>query len=53
MLHGELIIDDMLLHPGDYIHAEGGSEDHRVYSETGCTCVLMTSTDDAILKDMR
>jgi quercetin dioxygenase-like cupin family protein len=53
LLHGELIVDEKLLRPGDYIHAEAGSEDHRVYSETGCTCVLMTSTDDAILKDLR
>ena len=52
LLHGELIVDEKLLRPGDYIHAEAGSEDHRVYSETGCTCVLMTSTDDAILKDL-
>jgi len=53
LLHGELIVDEKVLRPGDYIHAEAGSEDHRVYSETGCTCVLMTSTDDAILKDLR
>jgi len=53
LLHGELIVDEKLLRPGDYIHAEAGSEDHRVYSETGCTCVLMTSTDDAILKNLR
>lgn len=53
LLHGELIVDEKLLRPGDYIHAEAGSEDHRVYSETGCTCVLMTSTDDAILKGLQ
>jgi quercetin dioxygenase-like cupin family protein len=52
LLHGELIVDEKLLRPGDYIHAQAGSEDHRVYSETGCTCVLMTSTDDAILKGL-
>jgi anti-sigma factor ChrR (cupin superfamily) len=49
LLHGELMIDDKKLYPGDYILAEAGSVDHRVWSETGCTCVLLTSTLDAIL----
>ena len=49
LLHGELMVDDKKLYPGDYIRAEPGSVDHRVWSETGCTCVLLTSTHDAIL----
>jgi quercetin dioxygenase-like cupin family protein len=49
LLHGELKVDDRTLYPGDFIHAEAGSIDHRVWSETGCTCVLMTSTKDALL----
>jgi len=49
LLHGELMVDDRKLYPGDFIHAEAGSVDHRVWSETGCTCVLMTSTKDVIL----
>ena len=49
LLHGELKVDDRTLHPGDFIHAEAGSTDHRVWSETGCTCVLMTSTNDVLL----
>lgn len=49
LLHGELIIDDKKLQAGDFIRAEAGSVDHRVWSETGCTCFLMTSTRDAIL----
>jgi ChrR-like protein with cupin domain len=49
LIHGELMIDDKKLYPGDYIRANAGSVDHRVWSETGCTCVLMTSTKDAIL----
>jgi anti-sigma factor ChrR (cupin superfamily) len=48
LLYGELRIDDKQLHPGDFIRAEAGSVDHRVWSETGCTCVLLTSTRDAI-----
>ena len=49
LLHGELMIDDLKLYPGDYNRAEAGSVDRRVWSETGCTCVLITSYDDVIL----
>ena len=49
LLDGELMIDEKKLYPGDYISAEAGSVDHRVWSETGCTCVLITSTEDAII----
>jgi len=48
LLHGILNVDDRTLCPGDFIHAEAGSVDHRVWSETGCTCFLMTSTKDAL-----
>jgi quercetin dioxygenase-like cupin family protein len=49
LLQGELMIDDKKVYPGDYIRAEADSIDHRVWSETGCTCVLLTSTEDEIL----
>jgi anti-sigma factor ChrR (cupin superfamily) len=49
LLHGELIINDRKLYPGDYNRAEAGSVDHRVWSETGCTCVLLTSANDTLL----
>jgi anti-sigma factor ChrR (cupin superfamily) len=49
LLDGELWIDDRKLHPGDYNRAEPGSMDRRVWSETGCTCVLITSSRDALL----
>jgi anti-sigma factor ChrR (cupin superfamily) len=49
LLHGELVIGDRKLYPGDYNRAEAGSADHRVWSETGCTCVLVTSYHDALL----
>ena len=49
LLQGELIVDDRRLQPGDYIHVSAGTLDHWVWSRTGCTCVLITSTDDAIL----
>ena len=48
LLHGILKVDDRTLYPGDFIHAEAGTVDHRVWSETGCTCFLMTSTADAL-----
>jgi anti-sigma factor ChrR (cupin superfamily) len=48
LLDGELMIDDRKLQPGDYSRAEPGTVDHRVWSETGCTCVLITSLDDVL-----
>jgi anti-sigma factor ChrR (cupin superfamily) len=48
LLDGELWIDDRKLSPGDYNRAEAGSGDKRVWSGTGCTCVLITSTRDIL-----
>lgn len=48
LLDGELWIDERKLHPGDYNRAEAGTGDKRVWSETGCTCVLITSTQDIL-----
>ena len=48
LLHGELMIDEKKLYPGDYNRAEAGTGDQRVWSETGCTCLLMTSTRDIL-----
>ena len=48
LLQGELWIDDRRLYPGDYNRAEVGTADKRVWSETGCTCVLITSTLDVL-----
>jgi anti-sigma factor ChrR (cupin superfamily) len=48
LLHGELWIDDRKVCAGDYHRAEPGSSDDRVWSETGCMCVLMTSTRDLL-----
>jgi anti-sigma factor ChrR (cupin superfamily) len=49
LLDGELMIGERKLYPGDYNRAEAGTVDRRVWSETGCTCVLLTSYRDAIL----
>ena len=48
LLDGELWIDERKLHAGDYNYAEAPSGDKRVWSETGCTCVLVTSTKDSL-----
>jgi anti-sigma factor ChrR (cupin superfamily) len=48
LLEGELRIDERKLHPGDYNRAEAPTGDRRVWSETGCTCVLITSTRDIL-----
>ena len=48
LLDGELWINDRKLHPGDYNRAEPGTSDQRVWSETGCTCVLVTSSRDVL-----
>jgi len=48
LLEGELWIDERKLYPGDYNRAEPGTGDRRVWSETGCTCVLVTSTQDIL-----
>jgi hypothetical protein len=49
LLDGELFVDQRKLYPGDYLRSESGSVDHRVWSEAGCTCVLITSLHDVIL----
>ena len=48
LLAGELWIDERKLFPGDYNYGAPGAGDDRVWSETGCTCVLVTSTKDIL-----
>ena len=48
LLDGELMIDGKKLYPGDYNRAEAGTADQRVWTATGCTCVLLTSTRDVL-----
>jgi anti-sigma factor ChrR (cupin superfamily) len=48
LLDGELYIEDRKLFPGDYNRGEPGTGDRIVRSETGCTCVLITSTRDRL-----
>jgi anti-sigma factor ChrR (cupin superfamily) len=48
LLGGELWIDGRKLVPGDYNYSTPGATDERVWSETGCTCLLVTSTKDTL-----
>jgi len=48
LLDGELWIDERKLVAGDYNYGAPGVGDERVWSETGCTCVLLTSTNDML-----
>jgi hypothetical protein len=48
LLDGELWIEERKLVPGEYNRAVIGTGDKLVWSETGCTCVLITSTEDRL-----
>ena len=48
LLDGELWIDEKKLYPGDYNYGAPGVRDERIWSDTGCTCVLVTSTKDIL-----
>jgi anti-sigma factor ChrR (cupin superfamily) len=48
LLDGELWIDARKLYPGDYNRSGPGTSDKRVWSESGCTCLLITSTKDVL-----
>ena len=48
LLDGELWIDQRKLFPGDYNYGAPGAGDERVWSEPGCTCLLVTSTKDIL-----
>jgi anti-sigma factor ChrR (cupin superfamily) len=51
LLHGELWIDERKLFAGDYNYGAPGAGDKRVWTETGCTCLLITSTSDILHQD--
>ena len=48
LLDGELWIDERRLVPGDYNWGAAGAGDDRVWSATGCTYLLLTSTKDTV-----
>lgn len=49
LLDGELWINERRLIPGDYHWAEPDTADRHVSSQTGCTCVLITSMRDRLI----
>ena len=48
LLHGDLWINDRKLQAGEYNRSERGTADQRVWSENGCTCVLITNAADSL-----
>ena len=48
LLDGELWIEDRKLLAGDYNYGAPGASDERVSSETGCTCLLISSDKDTL-----
>lgn len=48
LLDGELWIDERRILPGEYYYARPGTSDDRVWTETGCTCVLIASPGDVL-----
>ena len=48
LLDGELWVDELKLFAGDFNRSEPGTSDRHVWSETGCTCVLITSPKDLL-----
>ena len=48
MLEGDMIVDDKKLHAGDYLRSVPGTADKRVWTETGCSGILITSSQDRL-----
>ncbi len=48
LLDGELWIDERKVGAGDYNYGAPGAGDDHIWSDTGCTCLLVTSTKDAL-----
>ncbi len=53
LLSGDLHMEDRVVKPGDYFHAEPGSKHGRTYSEHGCRLLLVSSTADYHPKSLR
>ncbi len=49
VLSGDLHIGSRKLNPGDFHHAEAGSQHEVNYSEEGCTLVAVLTTDDPLV----
>lgn len=49
ILTGDLHVSGRRLGPGDFHHADGGSEHGENFSEEGCTLVAVLTTDDPLV----
>lgn len=46
VIDGDLYAQGQLLGPGDFHHAEGGSDHEPLYTERGCTLLLVVDPED-------
>jgi hypothetical protein len=46
LLEGDMRVDELKLLPGDYKCSDPGSRDALIHSTTGCTCLVVTSSED-------
>jgi len=53
LLDGELSIGQRKIFPGDYHNAAPGTGNICVWSQTGCTCFLTTSTEDVLEQSVK
>jgi len=53
MVSGDLHMFDRVLGPGDFFHAEAGSDHGPTYSEGGCRLLLVTSNQDYPRRSLR
>ena len=49
VLTGDLHIGDRRLGPGDFHHADGGSQHEENFSVEGCTLLAVLTTDDPLV----
>lgn len=48
LLDGDLWVDEREMFPGDCLYSLPGSRHTRIHSQTGCTCLVITSTGDIL-----
>ncbi|MDX2170145.1 MAG: cupin domain-containing protein [Deltaproteobacteria bacterium] len=48
LLEGDLMVNGVLMHPGDYCSAEDASVHHRVYSPSGCVFIVTAGDNEFI-----
>lgn len=46
VISGDLHVEGKILGPGDFHHAESGSDHHPLYTENGCSVILVVDPQD-------